>query len=93
MKTRYFFCVLLFFFRVQQNNKTSQYLNIHSDVDYVGINTCKQCHMDIYSSFIETGMGKSFKTAKKNLVPHYSSHEIYDSILKFHYRPHWEEKN
>ena len=65
MKTRYFFLCFIIFFSFTQNNKTSQYLNIHSDVDYVGINTCKQCHMDIYSSFIETGMGKSFKTAKK----------------------------
>ena len=90
MKTRYFFLCFIIFFSCTQNNKTSQYLNIHSDVDYVGINTCKQCHMDIYNSFIETGMGKSFKTAKKKFSSSLFSHEIYDSILKFHYRPHWE---
>ena len=90
MKTRYFFSCFIIFFSCTKNNKTSQFLNIHSDVDYVGINTCKQCHMDIYSSFIETGMGKSFKNAKKKFSSSLFSHEIYDSILKFHYRPHWE---
>ena len=79
---------MFYFFFCTRNNKTSQYLNIQNDVDYVGINTCKYV-IWIYSSFIETGMGKSFKIAKK-FYSSLFSHEIYDSILKFHYRPYWE---
>ena len=34
------------------------YKNHHDSVSYVGIETCKSCHFDIYNSFIETGMGQ-----------------------------------
>ncbi|MEO8148837.1 MAG: hypothetical protein ABI723_14425, partial [Bacteroidia bacterium] len=48
------------------NNKqltTNQYASLSDTVKYVGMNTCRQCHPDIYNTFIETGMGKSFDLA------------------------------
>jgi tetratricopeptide (TPR) repeat protein len=36
----------------------------HSDsAHYVGMNQCRSCHENIYQTFIETGMGKSFDSA------------------------------
>ena len=32
-------------------------------VRYVGMKTCRNCHADIYESFLKTGMGKSFDVA------------------------------
>ena len=43
----------------------SPYLNHADSVSYVGIETCMQCHYDIYETYIETGMGKSFSLATK----------------------------
>ncbi|MFM1792888.1 MAG: hypothetical protein RLZZ252_1242 [Bacteroidota bacterium] len=48
---------------VPSDNSTSPFKNLHDTVDYVGIETCKGCHSDIYHSFKETGMGSSFHTA------------------------------
>ena len=39
------------------------YKNHHDSVKYVGKETCKTCHVDIYNSYLETGMGKSFERA------------------------------
>ena len=44
-------------------NTSNVYLNHSDTVKYVGINTCKQCHSNIYETFIQTGMGKSFDVA------------------------------
>jgi hypothetical protein len=70
--------ILLIAFQCKEpsgNSTTSQikkdtlvYLNHADSARYVGINTCKLCHQDIYNSFIKTGMGKSFDVAtKRNL--------------------------
>jgi len=47
------------------NSSNSPFLNHGDSAAYVGINTCKTCHPDIYQTFIETGMGKSFDNASK----------------------------
>src|ERR1035438_4506017 len=44
---------------------SEKYLNLEDSIHYVGINTCKQCHMDIYRTFIQTGMGQSFGLASR----------------------------
>ena len=66
------------------------HLNISQSVNYVGMNQCAACHFDQYESFVKTGMGNSFKPA---LIAHSSSifgGVLYDSVLKFHYYPHWK---
>lgn len=65
------------------------YLNLHDTVDYVGMETCRSCHANVYETFIRTGMGRSFGRA----VPGRSSADfgahatVYDSILDLHYHP------
>ena len=71
------------------NNKTKTFLNLSDSAKYVGIETCKSCHQEIYESFIETGMGSSFDSAtitktsgvfNKNTV-------VKDPHLNFDYHP------
>ena len=51
----------------EENNISQQkiYKNLDSNAHYVGMSVCKECHSNIYETFIETGMGKSFDNASK----------------------------
>lgn len=66
------------------------YLNHSDSARYVGINTCKLCHQDIYNTFIETGMGKSFDVASKQKSSgDYHNSVIHDKIGNFYYKAFW----
>ncbi|MBL0329366.1 MAG: tetratricopeptide repeat protein [Bacteroidetes bacterium] len=68
------------------------YLNHHDSAKYVGMSQCKLCHQDIYNSYIQTGMGKSFEHASKTKsAAKFSAHTvIYDKYQDFYYHPFWE---
>lgn len=68
------------------------YLNLDPSVTYVGINTCRQCHSGIHSTFIHTGMGSSFDLATKRKSAGNFSHQkpVYDSFNNFYYFPFWQ---
>ena len=67
------------------------YLNHSDSAKYVGINTCKLCHQDIYNTYIKTGMGKSFDVASKTKsVGDYKHAAIYDKIGDYYYKAYWE---
>jgi len=89
MKINFFYIFLIFFISCKKQSNISPYLNVYNDIEYVGINTCKQCHMDIYNTFIKNGMGKSFNVAQKEFSSADFKHPIFDSILGFHYFPEW----
>ena len=89
MKINFFYIFLIFFISCRKPSNISPYLNVYNDIEYVGINTCKQCHMDIYNTFIKNGMGKSFNVAQKEFSSSEFKHPIFDSILGFHYFPEW----
>ena len=73
-----------------EKKDTLAYLNHSDTATYVGINTCKLCHQDIYNTFIKTGMGKSFDVAsKQKSAGDYHHAEIYDQIGNFHYKAFW----
>jgi len=67
------------------------YKNLSSDVKYVGIIKCRQCHYDKYETFIETGMGKSFDLATKTKSSaKFDKHSVvYDKFSDFYYYPFW----
>lgn len=67
------------------------WLNHNDTVEYLGINTCKNCHAEIYNSFIQTGMGKSFGIAnvQKSAMKGQSLHLI-DSFSDFRYQTSFE---
>ncbi len=77
-----------------EEKKTSNekiYKNLASDVNYVGSIKCRQCHSDIYETFIETGMGKSFDiaTPKKSSGKFDKHSVVYDKSSDFYYYPFW----
>ncbi|NUM30942.1 MAG: hypothetical protein HUU47_01305 [Bacteroidetes bacterium] len=73
-------------------NKELFYLNHSDTVKYVGIETCKKCHIDKFVSFNQTGMGQSFfyATKKKSVADFSKNHVVYDSFNDFYYTPFWK---
>ena len=69
----------------------SLYLNHNDTAHYVGMSQCKLCHQEIYNSFLQTGMGKSFEPASKNKsAAKIDKHAvIYDKFSDFSYLPFW----
>lgn len=74
---------------VASTESLSPYLNHGDSATYVGINTCKNCHVEIYESFIETGMGKSFdKATKLKSAAKFGKHMVvYDKFSNLSYYP------
>ncbi len=66
-----------------------RYLNTSADARYLGIDACKSCHADKFSTFQHTGMGMSFKAASLQLsVADWESPEaVYDPHADLHYQP------
>jgi predicted CXXCH cytochrome family protein len=95
------FCILHFAFLIlfscQQQDKKADtkkvYASLSDSTHYVGINTCRQCHQNIYETFIETGMGKSFDVAsRQKSSARFDEHAlVYDKFKGFYYRPFWKE--
>ena len=76
----------------EQQAETSLYLNHADSAKYVGMSACKLCHQSIYSSFIKTGMGKSFDIAKTSKSSASFEHPtIYDKVNDLHYKAFWKE--
>lgn len=73
----------------------SEYLNLHDSVDYVGMQTCRSCHANVYDTYIRTGMGRSFGRA----LPGRSSADfgkhvlVYDSIGDLYYHPFYADSS
>jgi Flp pilus assembly protein TadD len=78
------------------NNQTatieSKYLNHNDTVKYVGMQQCRACHADIYNSYIETGMGKSFDlaTPQKSSADFTKHHVVFDKFKNLYYHPYWK---
>jgi hypothetical protein len=75
----------------KQTADTLAWLNHADTAKYVGINTCRQCHQDIYNTFIKTGMGKSFDHATVQKTSAKFDHPlIYDKFSDFYYKAFWQ---
>ncbi|MFY7733222.1 MAG: tetratricopeptide repeat protein [Bacteroidia bacterium] len=73
----------------------TKYLNHNDSVKYVGMQQCRSCHADIYNTFIETGMGKSFDlaTKQKSSADFSKHHVVYDKFKNLYYHPFWKNNN
>ncbi len=65
-----------------------------TSVHYVGIQTCKGCHADIYNTFIHTGMGQSWDLASPHKsAARFGAHEVvYDTLNNLYYHPYWDHE-
>lgn len=63
----------------------------HSDTArYVGMETCRSCHQDIYNTFIRTGMGRSFGIAtRERSAADFTSARVKDPYTGFGYHAAW----
>lgn len=72
----------------------SPYLNIQQGgAEYVGMETCRQCHEQVYETYIQTGMGQSWGLANKaKSAADFSPGKtlVYDSIKDLYYHPYWD---
>ncbi len=68
------------------------YLNLHDSVKYVGMHICKECHFDIYKTYLRTGMGMSFDTANKDKSAAVIGPDsiLFDPYRNLHYKPSWD---
>ncbi|HRO42947.1 MAG TPA: cytochrome c3 family protein [Flavipsychrobacter sp.] len=70
----------------------SPWKNVYdTSAKYVGIETCRSCHSDIYETYIKTGMGQSFDHAtKEKSAAVFDEHAlVYDKQNDFYYKPYW----
>jgi len=74
--------------------ETSLWRNVYNpDVHYVGMQTCRTCHEEVYKTFIQTGMGQSFgfATKQKSAADFSPAHAlVYDTALDYYYKPYWQ---
>ncbi|MCF8236993.1 MAG: tetratricopeptide repeat protein [Saprospiraceae bacterium] len=65
------------------------FLNLDPSVDYVGMETCRSCHANVYDTYIHTGMGQSWgraTPARSDAL--FDQHAlVYDSASNFYYAP------
>lgn len=71
-------------------NQSHSWQNLGDSATYVGMNTCRQCHGEIYESFRQTGMGQSFGLANKaKTAGKYPGHQaVYDKYTDLYYTPY-----
>lgn len=66
------------------------FLNLNDTVDYVGMETCKQCHSGHYNTFIHTGMGSSFGVAtRERSKAKFNQPPVYDPKTDMYYAADW----
>jgi tetratricopeptide (TPR) repeat protein len=71
--------------------KLTSYASLLDNTKYVGKETCRQCHADVFETFMHTGMGQSFDVASKEKTSaKFNEHAlIHDKELNFFYKPFW----
>src|SRR5947208_10269459 len=89
--------LLLIFFELTCRNSSSSrkesssgtYKNLSDTARYVGMQTCRTCHENVYATFIHTGMGESWDHAtKEKSSAKFDSHAyVYDTFKNFWYHP------
>jgi hypothetical protein len=65
------------------------YLNHADSARYVGVEVCRSCHMDKFTSFKETGMGLSMEPASfQKSSADFTNAKVYDPHFDLWYRAH-----
>jgi len=65
-------------------------VSVQVQAQWVGSDTCAVCHADIYKSFRQTGMGRSFSRPEVDRLAQTIKfeHTVYDSLSDFYYSVH-----
>ncbi|MDX1418509.1 MAG: tetratricopeptide repeat protein [Rubricoccaceae bacterium] len=69
----------------------SPFLNVVEGVEYVGDETCAQCHAELYESYQTHGMAQSFyRLTPENAVEDFSGVVLHHAASDFYYTPYRE---
>lgn len=84
---------LLLFWYCRQDTGAGKYKNLAPGADYVGIETCRSCHDNVYQTFIQTGMGRSFDhaTPQKSDATYGPHALVYDERNDLYYFPFFKD--
>src|SRR6187431_407240 len=76
----------------KKKEESSAYKNLSDTARYMGMQTCRTCHGNVYATFIQTGMGKSWDhTTREKSSATFDRHAyVYDKFKNFWYHPFWE---
>jgi tetratricopeptide (TPR) repeat protein len=87
------FGVLLSACHSSTGDRHPDYASVSDTTRYVGIETCAGCHKDIYDSFLQTGMGRSFgrATRARSSAVFTPSSLVRDSATGLAYHPYWTQ--
>ena len=88
----FIFSILLFSCQTGEVSNYTEYLNHNDTVRYLGKEQCRACHTEIYDSYMQTGMGKSFHYATKehSALSDTEMPIIKDTIKNLSYKPFWK---
>ena len=88
----FIFSILLFSCQTGEVSNYTEYLNHNDTVRYIGKEQCRACHTEIYDSYMQTGMGKSFHFATKehSALTGTEMPIIKDTIKNLSYKPFWK---
>lgn len=82
------FISLLIIYNLNSCKKFMFFLNLDSDVEYVGKESCKKCHEEIYQEFVKSGMGHSFyKPGEQPWIENFQQAIVYDPYSQLNYEP------
>lgn len=72
------------------SNGQLSYASLDPTVKYVGMETCRGCHVEKYDSYLRTGMGKSFgpPTTKKSSAQFPRNGAVHDTYADYWYFPY-----
>ncbi len=89
----FFISCCMWFCNPDNQGVSDQFLNLNDTVKFVGMQTCRSCHSNVYDSYIKTGMGQSFgKAAYSKTAATFSEHDVvYDKTLDFYYKPFFRD--
>lgn len=77
-----------------KKDTSSPFRNIDNPkAEYVGKETCKSCHWQVYETFMRTGMGQSWDLAtRQKSAADFDPHKalVYDTLNDLFYKPFWE---
>lgn len=79
--------------KTDSSSQTSRYASLDTANHYTGMNACRDCHSNIYDTFIHTGMGLSFDHASpEKSSAEFDHHQpVFDSTRNFYYLPFWDD--
>ncbi len=86
---------LLFFYDSGTTHRSAEYvsdngllyINTPLDVKFTGSESCRDCHLELYTAFMKTNTARSmYRLDTNNIIEEYPQREpVYDAVLDFYY--------